>query len=143
MAYATQTDILTIYSDEALLAAEHDGVIDVDAVARALSSASDEIDSYLGVRYAVPWAENSGLLVQWCVDIALYRLAQTRDYLTEELRTRYEDVRAHLVRVSNGTAVLPAAPNDDPDADPQFDAPKPIVQSGPPKLFTRALTRDL
>jgi len=144
MAYATQADIVTIYSEDALHVADRDGdgVADAAAVTRALASASDEIDSYLGVRFTVPFSEPSNVLMQHCVDIAVYRLAQTRDVLTEELRKRYEDVIKHLVRIADGKATLPTpAADGDVNADPQFVAAQPIVQTGPEKLFTRPKTQ--
>ena len=54
---------------------------EADAVARALTSASGEIDSYIGVRYSLPLPVSKGdaapeLLKQFCVDIAIYRLAR-------------------------------------------------------------------
>ena len=114
MAYATQADITTLYSEDALFVADRDGdgVVDAGAVERALLSASDEIDTYLGVRFPVPYAQASNVLVQLCVDMAVYRLAQTRDVLTEELRTRYEDALKLLMRIADGKATLPVgSPN--------------------------------
>ena len=63
-----------------------DGVPDEGAVTAALDSASAEIDGYIAVRYTLPLASPPPNLTQPCVDIALYRLASSRDVLTDEHR---------------------------------------------------------
>ncbi|SNR22893.1 DUF1320 domain-containing protein [Paracoccus sediminis] len=147
MSYATAPDIVDLYGPSALYVADrdNDGTVDAAAVDRALVSASDEIDSHVGVRHALPLAAVPGILRQHCVDIAVYRLALSADVLTEEHRRRYEDAVAHLRRIAEGKAalVLPADPDapTDPDA-PEMTGPRPIVASGPPRLFTRGAMRD-
>jgi phage gp36-like protein len=147
MAYATQSDITDLYGLNALYVADRDGdgVADAAAVDRALASASAEIDSYLLVRYTLPLPDVPQILVQACVDIAVYRLALSHDVLSEEHRRRYEDATAHLKRIARGEAALhlPSAPPVlDPDGNPITGA-KPIVAGGPPRLFSRDQTRDL
>ncbi|AZV77892.1 DUF1320 domain-containing protein [Parasedimentitalea marina] len=147
MAYATQSDIVTLYSEDALYVADRDGdgVPDVDAITRALASASGEIDSYLAVRYTLPLGENPDLLVQFCVDIAIYRLASSRDVLSEEHRQRYEDAIKHLEKIAKGTAtlVLTAATDGDSEAPSEPSRPRPIVAGGPPREFTREKMKGL
>lgn len=141
MAYATQDDITTLYGPAALYAAEVNGVVDAAKVSRALSSASAEIDSYLAVRLTLP-VEPTELLMQFAVDIALYRLASTADVMTEELRQRYDDAIAHLRRIADGKAQLvqPVDPNAD---DSSHTGPRPIIADGPPRLFSRDKMRGL
>ncbi len=146
MAYATKADIITIYSEDVLYVADRDGdgVSDDAAIERALSSASDEIDSYLGVRFTVPYSHPSEILTQLCVDMAIYRLANTRDVMTETIKDRYNDSIKHLIRISDGKATLPSPPTaEGEEPDPQFEAAQPIVQTGPERLFTREKTRGL
>lgn len=147
MAYASQTDIETIYGAQALYIADRDGdgVADVAAVTRALDAASDEIDTYLTVRYALPLASVPAVLGQLAVDIALYRLAASHDVLTEELRRRYEDAVAHLRRIARGEAGLPMPAVTDPETGESFGdgRPQPIVAGGPPRLFSREKMRGL
>ena len=144
MAYATQADIVTLYSEDALYVADRDGngVPDAAAIERALSSASGEIDSFLATRYQVPIETPTDLLIQFCVDIAIYRLALGRAVQTEEHRTRYDDAIERLKLIASGRAalVLPADPEADPDED---TGPRPIVTSGPPREFTRDKMRGL
>ncbi len=141
MAYATQDDITLIYSDDALYVADrdNDGVVDDAAIARALKSASGEIDSYLGVRYSLPLESTPDLLVQFCVDIAIYRLALSRDVLSEEHRRRYEDTLKHLEKIAKGTASLNlgSAGTGEDGAAAVPTRPRPIVSGGPARVFTR------
>lgn len=147
MPYAAALDIVALYGPSALYVADrdNDGVADAAAVDRALVSASDEIDSHVGVRHALPLAAVPGILRQHCVDIAVYRLALSADVLTEEHRRRYDDAVAHLRRIAEGkaTLVLPVDPDAvaDPDA-PEMAGPRPIVSGGPPRLFTRDAMRE-
>jgi phage gp36-like protein len=143
-AYATQADIVTLYGANALVVADHnrDGIVDSAAVTRSLTSASDEIDTYLAARYTLPLTEVPGFLKTLAVDIALYRLALSADVLSEEHRKRYEDALGHLKRIAKGEAALvfTATPAT---GDIDVSGAQPIVSGGPAKLFTRDLTRDL
>ena len=144
-AYATQADIATLYGANALVVADHnrDGIVDSAAVTRALTSASDEIDTYLAARYTLPLTEVPGFLKTLAVDIALYRLALSADVLSEEHRKRYEDALGHLKRIAEGKAALVFTPVPPVEGQPDVSAAQPIVSGGPAKLFTRDLTRDL
>lgn len=109
MAYATETDIVTLYGPNLLTVIadrDNDNIVDSDAVARSLEEASEEIDSYVGVKYAVPLSTSLASIRRCAVDIAVYRLAQTADVLTDELRQRYEDCIKLLLQISKGTATL-------------------------------------
>lgn len=142
MPYATQADIVTLYGDAVLPVLadrDGDGLADTAAVARALESASQEIDLYVGARYRLPLPEGVPMLAQWCVDIALYRLAQTSDVLSDEIRRRYDDALAALKRVARGEAAL-SLPIDPEGEDA---GPRPVVAGGPPRLFTRDRMRSL
>jgi len=144
MAYATQADIVTLYSENALFVADRDGdgVPDAAAITRALGSASGEIDSFLNVRYQVPIEAPSDLLMQFCVDIALYRLALGREVLTEEHRKRYEDALAHLKLIAAGKAAL-VLPVPEGAEEAEQTGPRPIVSGGPEREFTREKMRGL
>ncbi|WP_296639187.1 gp436 family protein [Roseinatronobacter sp.] len=147
MAYADQSDIADLYGPHALVVADRDGdgVADSAAVARALSAATDEIDSYLAVRYTLPLPMVPGILRQFAVDIALYRLALGADVLSEEHRRRYEDALGALKRIAKGEAalVLPADPNADPDSPTADQGPRPIVTGGPERIFSRDQMKGL
>jgi len=144
MPYAAQSDIVTLYSEDALFVADRDGdgVVDAPAVERALTYASSEIDSHIAVRYPIPLdLPVPDLVVQFCVDIALYRLALSADVLSDEHRRRYEDALASLKRIGEGKQVLDVAvPVGE---DPSDNSPRPIVTGGPERLFSRDKMRDL
>ncbi|MCB1397262.1 MAG: DUF1320 domain-containing protein [Rhodobacteraceae bacterium] len=144
MASATQSDIVTLYGDDALVVADRDrdGLAETAAVSRALDLASAEIDTHLAARYALPLAKVPAMLTAWCVDIALYRLALSADVLSDEHRRRYDDAIAGLKLIGAGRAALVFPP--DPEAPAAVDtAPRPIVTGGPVRLFTRETLREL
>jgi len=146
--YATQADIVTLYTEDALVVADHDGDGNVDAAAisRALEFATSEINSHIGARYPLPLPAVPTLLNQFCVDIALYRLANTADLVSEEHRTRYDDAIGHLKLIASGKAILdlPAPDSDNPDdATTISNGPRPIVSGGPEREFTREKMKGL
>lgn len=147
MPYASWQDISDLYGQSALVVADHDrdGAPDYGPITRALISASDEIDSYIGVREILPLPRVPGILKQFCVDIAVYRLALSADVLTDEHRRRYEDAIRHLARIAKGDAALVIPPDPDAPVDPDAPepaGPRPIVAEGPPRLFSREKMRD-
>ncbi|MGR3435267.1 MAG: gp436 family protein [Shimia sp.] len=148
MAYATQSQIEELYGRNALVVADHDrdGVPDAAAITRALDHASDEIDTYVGARYPTPLEVPGPFIAQLCVDIALYRMALSRDVATTEHRTRYEDAIAHLKAIASGKASLARRSADEGAAGDETavsDGPRPILQEGPERLFTRDTMEDL
>jgi len=144
--YAQPSDIESLWSRAQLLAlADHDGddLADAPRVIDALTSASAEIDGYVGVRHALPLPSAPVQLRQPCADIAVYRLATSGGGLTEDIRTRYEDARRFLEAVAAGRAVIDVFdPASDPAA-PSAQGPRPIVASGPERIFSRDTTRGL
>lgn len=151
MSYAAQADIEALYGADALAGVadrDGDGLADAAAVTAALAHASDEIDLHVGAVLTLPLAATPPQLVRLAVDIALYRLALDGGVRTEEHRTRYEDAVATLKRIADGKARLsfppdPDAPPPDPDDPFAGQGPRPVVTSGPERLFSRAQLRDL
>lgn len=108
MPYATQADLESAFTSAEITQLVAGGR-DVDT---ALTAASQEADSYLATRYAVPIAANPlpEHLVEVVCDIARYRLyAGAAD---EEVQTRYTQAIAWLKDVSAGRALLPGVPLD-------------------------------
>lgn len=145
MAYATRQNIVDLYGEDALFAADRDGdgVTEDAAIDAALARASSEIDTYIGVRYELPLAANPDSLIQPCVDIALYRLAHDAAARSDEDRTRYEDAVKFLTRISKGEATLNLPPPGEGEPGADLEGPRPIVTSGPPRIFSRDETRGL
>lgn len=140
MAYATQQDIIDRYSSEQLLIVfdrDGSGVVDTDAVTRALADADAEIDGYLAGRYPLPLAAPvPGNLTFMAVDIALYHGA-VGGVVTEEARKRYDDAIRYLTKVANGTVPLGTG-NDTPTG-----ASGAASFTGNERLFTRDKMRGL
>jgi len=121
---------LTVIADR-----DQDGVADADLVARALSDADAEIDSYLSGRYALPLATVPAVLVRVACDVAVYRI--TAEYgagLTDERRQRYEDAVGWLKRVASGDVSLGLPPQEEPASS---SPAVPGLISGKPRAFDR------
>lgn len=109
MAYAIIQDLIDRHGEDTVLVVsdrDGDGVVDTTAVSDALDDASDEIDTYLAKRHSLPLATTPGVLTRMCGDIAIYRLADTADVLTDERRTRFEDALVWLKMAAKGTVSL-------------------------------------
>ncbi len=148
MPYASQSDITDLYGVDALVVADHDrdGVADATATLRALDYASAEIDTWLARRYTLPLHEVPQHLKQLCVEIALYRLALSAEMMTEQMQKRYDAALKTLSEIAKGNAQLVFStpiplPTDGLEGD--FNAPSPIVQGGPERLFSREKMRDI
>ena len=135
MSYATEADLRLRFGDAEvdafvtnLAAGGHAGVL------RALDDADAEIDTYLAGRFALPLPSVPSVLVRIACDIARYRMWS--DEASEEVRTRYEDVRRFLESLARGTVRL-GLPDATPAPASQALA---AAQAGDPPVFTRAGT---
>jgi phage gp36-like protein len=118
VSYCTRTDIQTIYGapfvqrvlpDLGLpedAAPEVVGAAEDAVIARACAEAGAEIDGYLGRRYRLPLAAVPEHLTAIAVDIAVYRMANTHDRLSDEISKRYENARKTLRDIADGKAGL-------------------------------------
>lgn len=107
MNYATKIDFAKFFSDrEALNLTDVDGAgeVNLDVLNNALSEASQEVDSYIGVRYPLPLPDVPSVVKRATCDIARYRLYKDRP--TDEVKERFKSTVAWLKDVSNGVAVL-------------------------------------
>jgi len=108
--YAACQDMREAFGEEELLALtdrEQTGRVDEDVAGAALVRASDEADSYLAGRYAVPVAPVPPVLVAMVCDIARYRLTGGAAQETDPIAERYRLAIAWLSRVAEGKADLP------------------------------------
>lgn len=146
MIYATKQDIIDLHGEDALIVADRDGDGQTDeaAIDAALLRASDEIDAYIGARHELPLPIAPPVLVNPCVDIALYRLVRDPGMRTEEDRTRFKDAIAFVKDIAEGRARLNLpAPENDAEDGVVLEGPQPIVQEGPERIFSRTAMRDL
>jgi len=107
MAYATRSDIETLYGPNHLLTLVPADV-DVDAaVAIAIESAQAMIDPYLRKRYVLPIAVPTPAILKQCaVDLACWQLAPSADRVSEEIEKRAKLRLAFLKDVAQGNAEI-------------------------------------
>jgi phage gp36-like protein len=117
MPYATLTDLTEAFGEsEAIRLTAPEGELDgpvVEAkVTRALTDASDLIDSYLGRRYAVPLtAPIAPAITRACLVLGRFDLAHgDQREPTEQMRLARKETIAWLERLATGEAVLPGNP---------------------------------
>ncbi|RTL04379.1 MAG: DUF1320 domain-containing protein [Acidimicrobiia bacterium] len=140
MAYATQTTLEKQYGEDEVLRSgdrDADGVIDVvdgeSVVDKACSLAQGVADSYLGSRYTVPLSDPiPEAVVDATGAIAMYKLSEGADTLTEEKRRRYEDAIAWLRDVAAGKASLGVEPP------PPLTVGKPVRITAEARAWTRS-----
>ena len=87
-----------------------DRVPDDDVIARALASASSEIDSYIGKQYLVPVANPPQPLVEVCARLAKYRLVSPRGMVDEFVKDEHTDDILWLKSVRDGETSLGVDP---------------------------------
>lgn len=103
--YATKENIDDAYGADLLLKIadqDKDGVPDQEILDRNLKSASGIINGYLQTKYTLPLPGTSSLLVELCVDIAVYKMCLARAVRTQEMRVRYEDAINTLKDIASG-----------------------------------------
>lgn len=144
MTYAIQSDISDRYGDEALYRVadrDRNEVLDAEAIERALVDATAEVDTYLSQRYVVPLDPVPRVVVRLVVDIAFYRLAQSAEALTDEIRQRYDDAIALLLHMAKGVVGLGEGATETADGgEVKGDI---LAPSNPERLFTRNKMRGL
>ena len=121
--------------DKVLLLADdpHADTPEYGALESALEDASDEIDAYVGARHDLPLDPAPRILLRLCVEIGIYRRADSADIASDEMRTRYEDAVRLLKDIQSGKASLGPA-----DPDPPAQAEDPAVQlAAAPRVMGR------
>lgn len=107
MTYATQQNLTDRYGKEFADVAEdseNEGQIDTVRVARVLTDAAAEVDSYIGKMVDLPLIEPyDPILEKVTGDIAMYNMPVNHFARTEHQRERYEDAIKLLTKIGNGT----------------------------------------
>ena len=135
MAYCTQTDLLEQISEDKLKQLTDDadtGSIDTSVVERAIENADSLIDSYCGVKFAVPFSTVPAIIRAISTDIAIYNLYSRGIGAPETIKERYDEMVDFLKDVAKGRATLG---ENDPDGVPS-ESNKPEI-SGSDRIFSR------
>ena len=103
MLYATEEDLISRFS-----ATEVSVLATMADVSVALQDASEEADTYVGVRFTLPLPSVPSPLKRAVCDIARYRLYKDRP--TEQVAKRYDQAIDWLKRLSEGKVVLDFGP---------------------------------
>lgn len=101
--YATRNDLETRFGEGEMQQLEIMQTAS-NSFEEALQDASEEIDSYIAVRYKLPLPQTPSTLKRIACNIARYRLYFQRP--TEEIENRYKAEIDFLKRVADGKAVL-------------------------------------
>ena len=108
MAYCSEDDLLKMIpqADLADLTVESGEVPDSLIIVDAISNATAEIDSYLGVKYVVPLATSPDQVKALAVDLAIYHLFSRRSIIPPVWQQRYDAAVAFLKQVVAGQMVI-------------------------------------
>ena len=141
MPYATQQQLADRYGARELVqvtdkAQPPTGAVNTATVDRALADADSEIDSRLGLRYAVPLTAPPAIVLDVACRIARYKLHEDR--ATEKVRNDYQDAIKFLDSVAAGRAILPGVTVPQGDSAEGVNTSAAAVRA-PEPVFTGAL----
>jgi phage gp36-like protein len=111
--YITQADLIKELSESQLIQLTDDekvGVVNADRVADAIQRASDDVDGFCGVRYAVPFSPTPPLIASWTKSLAAYYLFLRRQHIPDAVQTAYDNAIARLKEVRDGKMSLGVEP---------------------------------
>jgi phage gp36-like protein len=108
MAYCSADDLLKMIPQAELadLTVESGEVPDSLIILEAISRAEAEIDSYLGVKYVVPFSPAPEQVKSLTVDLAIYHLYSRRSIVPPVRQQKYEAAVAILKQVVAGEMVI-------------------------------------
>ena len=117
MGYCTVNELKDALGERELSALSNDdgtGTVDKAIVDAFIANASGVIDSYIGIRYALPLQRTHYILTRICLDITAYELYKRRGDASEGIRrTAYEDALLILEKIHAGTLLLNEATSQD------------------------------
>lgn len=99
--YATEEDMIKRFGNEV---ENLKAMLPEGAIAEALQDATEEIDSYVAVKYSLPLPSIPSTLQRIACNIARYRLYFQQP--TDEVENRYKAEIDYLKRIADGKAVL-------------------------------------
>src|SRR5690606_14458730 len=136
MAYCDSAGLVARFGDAELLRIadrDNDDKIDGDVVQGALDDASDEIDAYVGTRYALPMSPAPAFWIRLRADMAGYRLYDESPL--DEVAARYKQAIPTLRDISNGRATLKDASQTPTSGDVE------VIRDDCDRVFTRESLR--
>jgi len=151
MTYATATDMQNRYPNRDLVQLTNEDptqtTINTGFLATFLSDASNEIDTYLESRFALPLSDPPAILTRICCEIAMYHLNALRPiHDLADAKDKYEKCIAILEQVRDGGLTLGLASDGQEPADVSTPAVVTDVNFGgdpalPQRVFTRGTLR--
>ena len=139
--YATTSDMAERFESDAHLAhltdtADTTGVSSDTRVNEALSQAEGLMNSYIGRKYKIPYADGDtvvdAVLKSVCLDLAVFFLvARPGTTVTARIQQAYDNALAWLKDIAKGEAVLPASAT-----------PTSTATRGPMVAYSTAATDD-
>lgn len=121
MAYCVQADITHMLPEAVLIRLTDDagaGAIDAARLAESIDTAADEIDAYIGGRYALPVSGAvPPILVKLNADIAIYNLySRVKESIPELRQKRYDAAVKLLEKIAEGKISIGIQPPPDAPA---------------------------
>ncbi len=107
--YTTQADLESQYgTEQVLIASDRDasGVADTDVISGGIAAASEEIDSYLSVRFNLPLTTTPAVLLRVANILAMYHISADAGAQTEDKIDRYKMSLKWLDKLSKGQVDL-------------------------------------
>jgi phage gp36-like protein len=139
MAYCSEDDLLKMIpqSELADLTVESGEVPDSLIIAEAISKAAAEIDSYLGVKYAVPLYPAPDQVKALAVDLAIYHLYSRRSIVPPVRQQKFDAALSFLKQVAAGQLVIVG-----PQGEPPSVAKEVADATSANRLFSRHTLAD-
>lgn len=139
MAYCTQTDIEKMLPTRELaeITTESGTSVDLEIIAAAISKADTEIDSYLAVRYVLPFGAIPARVRSLSVDMAIYYLYSRRSTVPEVREQNYQQAVLFLRAAAEGkTAILDCGSSETLETERQT-----VSFSSADRVFSRSQMR--
>lgn len=109
MPYITLQDMIDQFGEREMIALSDRmdaGEVDPDVVARAIATATSEVDAYVAAKAAIPLSSVSPIVNRHCCNLARFHLVGAEAQSTEEIRTAYEDAVKFFRGVGEGKVQL-------------------------------------
>ncbi len=127
MAYCTSEDIQNALPSADVIRLTDDegaGVINTARLDEAISSAADEMDLYLGQKYALPISVVPAILAKLNIDLAIWNLyGRVKSQIPDMRVERYKNAVAMLDKIAGGKISIGCQPVPDPPVAGGYENP--------------------